>query len=250
MKYISTLLVASAAALSSAQVVYNETTGDFLCPGSYPNGAWCAGNSGETNIIIRCTNGVGQPGNCNDNLAGRPPIGVRFSPCYQPKAEVGDAACSRNCIVYPENGSAPFTIPGCTPTDPVPSSSPNTTTIVDPSHPPKPTNHPNVTTTIVDPSHPPVVTTTIVDPSQPPVITHYPNVTTTIIDPSHPPTTFIPSGTGTVRPPVNGTGTNPTRTPVGPTTTGTTPPQFTGAADKTSVSAFAGVLACVALFMM
>lgn len=95
MKYTAALLIASAA-FTSAQVTYNATTGKFICPANAPNGNFCASsNNQETNIIIRCTNGVGQPGNCNDNLAGRPPTGVRYSPCFETNNLVGDAACSR-----------------------------------------------------------------------------------------------------------------------------------------------------------
>lgn len=110
-----------------------------------------------TNIIIRCTNGVGHPGNCNDkyvpihicfglavpltkhdSLAGEPPLGVSYAPCmfkahhlplrnrsrryfvrrtnlplgYQSSTSAGDAACSKNGIVYGANG--PFPVPGGT----------------------------------------------------------------------------------------------------------------------------------------
>lgn len=110
MKY-TVFLAAISAAVASAQVVYNETTGTFTCPAYNPNGAYCAGNS---NIIIRCNNGVGQPGNCNDNLAGSPPQGVNYAPCYETSPSAGDAACSKNCIVYAPGGN--FPVPGCTPT--------------------------------------------------------------------------------------------------------------------------------------
>ena len=93
MKYITALFVASAT-LTSAQVVYNETTNTFSCP-TAPNGAFCAGDSLKTNIIIRCSNGFGRPGNCNDNMAGRPPIGLTFSPCFETSISAGDAACSK-----------------------------------------------------------------------------------------------------------------------------------------------------------
>ena len=42
----------------------NSTNNAFICPLSA--NAFCAGMSLTQNIIIRCTNGVGQPGNCND----------------------------------------------------------------------------------------------------------------------------------------------------------------------------------------
>ncbi len=59
------LMAASAAALAGAQVTTNSTTGQFTC--AKPNGAYCAGNSLGTDIIIRCdANGNGQPGRCSD----------------------------------------------------------------------------------------------------------------------------------------------------------------------------------------
>lgn len=73
----------------------NSTTGVFTCPANSPNGAYCAGNDGKSNIIIRCEDGVGHPGNCNDNLSGTFPIGLSYSPCYQTSETAGDAACSK-----------------------------------------------------------------------------------------------------------------------------------------------------------
>jgi len=90
--------------------VTQQPNGTFTC--AIPNGDYCAGESLSTNIIIRCTNGIGQPGNCNDNLAGVPPVGVKpFAPCYQTSDVAGDAACSWNGIAYPDSGS-PYPIPG------------------------------------------------------------------------------------------------------------------------------------------
>merc|ERR1712014_2528 len=79
MKYTAIVAATGLAALASAQdgYTYNENNGTFTC--SVPNGAFCAGEN--TNIIIRCTDGVGQPGNCNDNLAGYPPVGVQPALC-------------------------------------------------------------------------------------------------------------------------------------------------------------------------
>ncbi|KAK4963980.1 hypothetical protein LTR28_004203, partial [Elasticomyces elasticus] len=65
MRAIATFLLASLAVCVSAQVTDNN--GTFSC--AIPNGAYCAGDSLITNIILRCTNGTGHPGNCNDNLA-------------------------------------------------------------------------------------------------------------------------------------------------------------------------------------
>ncbi|KAK3081436.1 hypothetical protein LTS18_006672 [Coniosporium uncinatum] len=99
-------LVASA----QAQLAFDSSTGTYSCP--VPEGAYCAGDSLSTNIIIRCTSGTGQPGNCNDNLAGISPIGVKSSAqCYQTSVSAGDAACSFNGLAYPDSGM-PYPIAG------------------------------------------------------------------------------------------------------------------------------------------
>lgn len=91
--------------------------GLYKCPADHPNGVYCAGNSLDTNIIIRCTNGVGQPGNCNDNLAGYFPLGVRDSQCYETAKDSGFGACMKNCIVQGSSGNinGTITLPDCTP---------------------------------------------------------------------------------------------------------------------------------------
>ncbi|KAK5240595.1 hypothetical protein LTR16_010434 [Cryomyces antarcticus] len=76
MKSLTLALLAGAAAMVNGQYVTNAN-GTFSCP--IPNGAYCAGDSLVTNIIVRCNNGVGQPGNCNDNLSGEPPVGEQQS---------------------------------------------------------------------------------------------------------------------------------------------------------------------------
>ncbi|KAK4541856.1 hypothetical protein LTR36_007388 [Oleoguttula mirabilis] len=87
-----------------------SNNGSISCP--IVNGTYCAGASGTTNIIIRCTNGVGQAGNCNDNLDGEPPLGVSFAPCFDCGDTSGRAACSKMGVVYPGSGtglgSTPF----------------------------------------------------------------------------------------------------------------------------------------------
>ncbi|KAL2038203.1 hypothetical protein N7G274_009151 [Stereocaulon virgatum] len=106
---LTALLLAAAAAIASAQVVLNTTTGLVLCPA--PGGNYCAGPSLESNIIIRCTGTSGQPGNCWDNLASVPPVGHKLGAlCYQSTPTAGDAACSLDGIVYPDHGGAPFDI--------------------------------------------------------------------------------------------------------------------------------------------
>jgi hypothetical protein len=114
MKSFTTLVLIASAALTTAQVTSNPD-GTFTC--AIPNAAYCAGDSLTTNIIIRCIGTVGQPGNCDDNLDGEPPFGLSSSPCWQPSATSGQAACSKNCIVYGGSGNfnGTFTLPNCTP---------------------------------------------------------------------------------------------------------------------------------------
>ncbi|KAL0942462.1 uncharacterized protein CTRU02_200348 [Colletotrichum truncatum] len=105
--------VLAISALASAQVIYNATTNEYIC--SRPNAQWCAGDSFDTDIIIRCdAQGRGQPGRCTNNLAGYFPLGVNPSLCWQSTLEAGDAACEKNCIVYT---NPPFLLPPniCTP---------------------------------------------------------------------------------------------------------------------------------------
>ncbi|MCJ1462154.1 hypothetical protein MMC07_000754 [Pseudocyphellaria aurata] len=105
-------ILSTTVALVCAQVTLDPNTGHYVCPanaGPVPL-AFCAGESLATNIIIRCDGLVGQPGNCNDNLAGIPPVGVKlFAPCYQSSTVAGDAACSYDGIAYPDSGT-PFQI--------------------------------------------------------------------------------------------------------------------------------------------
>ncbi|PBP20384.1 hypothetical protein BUE80_DR008410 [Diplocarpon rosae] len=135
----SAILLAAMATLASAQVTYDPTSGTFICPADNLNGAFCAGDSLSTNIIIRCKDGVGQPGNCNDNLVGYFPYGVRSAPCWQSSATSGIAACSKNCVV--QGGSGTFngtlTLPNCTPI-PQPSSTASTANLthIQPSYTP------------------------------------------------------------------------------------------------------------------
>merc|ERR1712070_52005 len=103
MKYTAIVAATGLTALATAQesgYTYNENNSTFTC--SVPNGAFCAG---ENTNIIRCTDGVGQPGNCNDNLAGYPPEGVNPTLCVSCGLGQGIAACSKDGIVYGASGA-------------------------------------------------------------------------------------------------------------------------------------------------
>ncbi|EMC96480.1 hypothetical protein BAUCODRAFT_476276 [Baudoinia panamericana UAMH 10762] len=99
MKPIITLAVATFAALVAAQQGPTYVNGTFLCPD--PDGSYCA----ASNIIIRCNNGTGEAGNCNDNLAGEPPTDVFFAECFSCGTNSSQSACSKQGIVYPGSGS-------------------------------------------------------------------------------------------------------------------------------------------------
>jgi hypothetical protein len=191
MKSFTTLVLIASAALTIAQVTSNPD-GTFTC--ASPNAAYCAGDSLTTNIIIRCIGTVGQPGNCDDNLDGEPPFGVNYSPCWQPSATSGQAACSKNCIVYGGSGNynGTFTLPNCTPS----------TTVTTASASSSATSYtvPSSSGTGVGPI-------------------------STGSSPTGGASISIGNGTTVARPTNSGSA---TATPVGPTTTG--PPVFTGAA--------------------
>lgn len=106
---------------SLTKFIYSNN-GTFTCAGAAKNANFCAGTSLSSNIIIRCTAGVGQPGNCNDNLAGLDPIGVKSNAlCYQSTDVAGDAACSFNGTAYPDSGT-PYKIGGSSSASSAPSS--------------------------------------------------------------------------------------------------------------------------------
>ncbi|MCJ1370665.1 hypothetical protein MMC20_001878 [Loxospora ochrophaea] len=114
----------------SAQISFTAD-GTINCSGALYNGSnVCASDSLTSNIIIRCSNGTGYAGNCNDELAGLPPIGVKLSALcvssllshssslslipnlgYESGNMTGDAACSFNSMVYPDSGD-PYPVPG------------------------------------------------------------------------------------------------------------------------------------------
>ncbi|KAI4110345.1 MAG: hypothetical protein LQ339_001512 [Xanthoria mediterranea] len=63
----------------------------------------------STNIIIRCYGRRAVPANCNDNLAGISPVGVKDSAmCFD--SLNGVVACYYNGFVYPDDGN-PFRLP-------------------------------------------------------------------------------------------------------------------------------------------
>ena len=62
MKNVFGYLVASAA-IATAHVTRNDD-GTYTC--ATQSGAYCAGDSLKTDIIIRCNGGVGQPGRCSN----------------------------------------------------------------------------------------------------------------------------------------------------------------------------------------
>ncbi|KAH9204499.1 hypothetical protein DL95DRAFT_496016 [Leptodontidium sp. 2 PMI_412] len=52
------------------------------------------------NIIFRCPYDQGQasPANCNDDLASVPPIGLKYSSCWESSPTAGDAQCTYECV--------------------------------------------------------------------------------------------------------------------------------------------------------
>merc|ERR1711939_715235 len=253
----SALLIAATAAFASAQVTYDDATGKFICPADKPNGAFCAGDSLGTNIIIRCTNGVGQPGNCNDNLAGYFPFGVRSSQCWQSSPTSGIAACAKNCIVQGGSGTynGTFTLPNCTPIPESSSSASSTSSSGYPTYSPEPTT----TKTYINPgpstyTPEPTTTKTYVNPHPtycPP--TSSPSTLSTLkstyVQPSgtgspsgHP----IPSGNGTVPTSPHGSA---TATPVGPSASSTSGPVLANGAVLNTGSSLAALGLIVAYFL-
>jgi hypothetical protein len=72
---------------------YNSETNTYTCPANNPDGNFCMNVGGF--YIIRCHNGVGNPGNCSANLVGRPPIETGYSPCWDTSITSGTAVCSK-----------------------------------------------------------------------------------------------------------------------------------------------------------
>jgi len=81
--------------------------------------SYCVSDSLKSNIIVRCedtSNGLcPTAGNCNDNLAGVPPVGVKTGAvCYQDNAWAGNAQCVYNCVLATKLDGKKFYPVGCT----------------------------------------------------------------------------------------------------------------------------------------
>jgi len=236
----STFLIATAAAVVRAQ-----TPGDDVpinC--AKPNANYCM----EADIILRCDeNAIGIPARCSPNLSGYPPAGGVAS-CWESGDEVGDAACEKNCIVYPEPPKAAFTLAAddCFPSHPhAPTNSPNatiTTTIT------IPTTHCEHACTETHPPLPPPPPPSSSPPFSPPPVswpTPIPtNGTLPIPTGTQPPPPPPPPGSTDdgeqppPPPPTNEPGVpeEPTNVPIPPTTTGIEPiPTGAAAANKVGV---------------
>ncbi|CAO1597773.1 hypothetical protein XANCAGTX0491_001570 [Xanthoria calcicola] len=105
---LPTALFALVAASAHAQVFYNSTSHMLECP--YGGRMFCDDYMPlSTNIIIRCYGRRAVPANCNDNLAGISPVGVKDSAmCFD--SLNGVVACYYNGFVYPDAGN-PFRLP-------------------------------------------------------------------------------------------------------------------------------------------
>ncbi|KIY00718.1 uncharacterized protein Z520_03383 [Fonsecaea multimorphosa CBS 102226] len=83
--------------------------GQFNC--TQANTAFCETPvSGVTTdyIIYRCfyDTGTATPGNCNDDLADVPPVGLKYAYCWESSPTAGDAQCTYNCVaVTAANGT-------------------------------------------------------------------------------------------------------------------------------------------------
>jgi len=100
-------LVASVFAQNCTSRIYNcPATGSFDV---------CANDSLQNYVIIRCVDGCPQTGNCNDNLAGVPPVGVKTDAlCYQDSTTAGNAQCTFNCVSVEKLDGSSFYPVGCT----------------------------------------------------------------------------------------------------------------------------------------
>src|SRR6202044_1318038 len=74
--------------------------------------AYCVGGSGGSDIILRCSDNILQPGNCDDNL-GEPPLGALCIDTAPPPG--GSATCS--AISSPTPTSSSSSTPSPSPTN-------------------------------------------------------------------------------------------------------------------------------------
>ncbi|KAI9680614.1 MAG: hypothetical protein M1817_004054 [Caeruleum heppii] len=96
MKSFTAAMLVSGAALVAATGEPN--------PCLKPFGNFCPGGSLSSNTIIRCKDGKPEPGNCNDNLSYVEPKGVKTNTkCYETSGTSGDAKCSVDGKVYPDD---------------------------------------------------------------------------------------------------------------------------------------------------
>ncbi|KAI5197778.1 hypothetical protein E4T39_07137 [Aureobasidium subglaciale] len=102
-------ILLATAGLSTAQVIKNGN-GTYIC--ALPSGTYCTSTSLESNMIIRCNDGVGYASSCDERLADKAPLGVSYSPCWQTSARSGNAQCSKNGMIYPDgNNTTPYPVP-------------------------------------------------------------------------------------------------------------------------------------------
>ncbi|KAI5242217.1 hypothetical protein E4T43_04962 [Aureobasidium subglaciale] len=108
MKVAVSILVATAG-LSTAQVIKNGN-GTYTC--ALSSGTYCTSTSLESNMIIRCNDGIGYASSCDERLADKAPLGSSYSPCWQTSARSGNAQCSKNGMIYPDgNNTTPYPVP-------------------------------------------------------------------------------------------------------------------------------------------
>jgi len=111
MALLKSALTLSLVAFTFAQ---NCTSNIYTCPATGSISV-CAEDSLKSNIIIRCVSGCPEPGNCNDNLAGVPPVGVKTDAlCYQDSPTSHNAQCTFNCVSVKRLDGSSFYPVGCT----------------------------------------------------------------------------------------------------------------------------------------
>lgn len=165
------------------------------------------------------------------NLAGQPPLGNHPALCHQSSPTAGDAACEKNCVVYPASGK-PFTltasectVPGAEPTTTLTFINPGTNTNL-PTYTATDTAEPTTTITFINPgtnTHLPTHTATDTEPTT--TITYIHSVppppssssssgtqsgaatlTTALVNPGNNGTGGPGTGTGGPKPPVSTAG--------------------------------------------